>query len=116
MNKKLFGIEFLTQNDAYNNNNENNFKGKLLIYKEIPEDVQKNSYNYFYYNEEETNKILENSVKSKKTRNKYNKLLNLKSNKVKETNDNNNYKQTKSLINILKIKQINIYLIYKYHL
>ena len=101
MNKKLFGIEFLTQNDAYNNNNENNFKGKLLIYKEIPEDVQKNSYNYFYYNEEETNKILENSVKSKKTRNKYNKLLNLKSNKVKETNDNNNYKQTKSLINFV---------------
>ena len=108
MNKKLCNTEFFDK-ENFLNIDTTKINGKLLIYKDIPEDSQKRGYNYFYYNEEEKNEISDSS-KQKKSRNKNN-LLNLKASKTNEINN----KKTKSLFNFVLKNDKNKNLIIKYN-
>jgi hypothetical protein len=107
--------EFKSQDDIYNINNKN-FKGKIFIYNEFPQELRKKGNRLFYYNEEEKNKNLKNLIKNYKSRNQNkNSLLFVNKGKTKEETENKIILKKKSLINFaakedknknLKIKEI----------
>ena len=118
MNKKLCKTEFFDKED-FHNFDTTKINGKLLIYKDISQDSQKSSYNYFYYNEDEKNEISDSSkqIKTKNKNNNDNNLLNLKTSKTKENNNKNKNisKKTKSLFNFVFKDDKNKNLIINYH-
>ena len=108
--------DFLPQDDIYNTNN-NNFKGRIFIYNEFPQELRKKRNGLFYYNEEEKNKNLKNLIKNFESRNQNkNNLLFINKSKTKEETEKKIFLKKNSLINFvakedknknLKIKRIN---------